>query len=160
MPRFDGKTEFVKAARARVADARALLDASKRQSAALSHTQGAKYIAGYAIECILKAYLVDSLGTNTLTEAVAELRGRERRAENPRLVPDLVSAAGHNLRLILSFTDLEAFTTPPFDIARDWGVCFQWQSSWRYVPKTPSLEDAESFVDSVEVVYNWIRSKM
>lgn len=160
MPRFDGKTEFVKAARARVADARALLDASKDQPTARSHTQGAKYIAGYAIECILKAYLINLLGTNTLAEAVAELRGRERRAENPRFVPDLSGAAGHNLRLILSFTDLEAFTAPSFDIARHWGVSFQWQSSWRYVPTTPSFEDAESFIDSVEIVYNWIRSKM
>jgi hypothetical protein len=112
MPQFDDKTEFVKAARARVADARALLDASRNQPPALSHTQGAKYIAGYAIECILKAYLINSLGTNTLTEAVAELRARERRAENPRLVPDLSGVAGHNLRLILSFTDLEAYNAP------------------------------------------------
>lgn len=160
MARYDGKSEFVKAANSRLNDARLLLDASKQAKPAERHTQGAKYLAGYAVECILKVYIIHAQDANTLVEAVQRLREREQKRPNPRAIPDLMGAPGHQLRTLLSLTDLEGHYEARSELGRAWNICLRWDSTWRYSPKQPPYEDAKEFVEAVETVYRWVKSKL
>jgi hypothetical protein len=64
MWQFDGKTDYIKAARMRLADAYELLEhpsspdppeADRLPDPGVRHLRGALYLAGYAIEFALKA---------------------------------------------------------------------------------------------------------
>ena len=61
------------------------------------------YLAGYAAECALKEYIISrEPGAESLSGVV-----RRRRARNES-TPDLISAAGHNLAILLTFSGLES----------------------------------------------------
>lgn len=160
MPRFDGKSELVKAAWNRLNDARSLLSASEGRRPSELRTQGSKYLAGYAVECILKVYIIHQQNTRTLREAVDTLRERERKRPEPRVVPDLLGVAGHNLENLVSWTDLESQFDARSEIGRAWNICMRWSSTWRYSPKQPTIEDARQFVDAVDRVYRWVKAKL
>ena len=64
MAEFDGVSEYLKAAGQRLQDAQQLLQPptllTNRSDAATRHARGAMYLAGYAIEFILKVYILRS----------------------------------------------------------------------------------------------------
>ena len=60
----------------------------------------------------------------------------------------LSGADGHNLRLLLSLTDIEDQLEADKDAKKDWAVCIRWKSTWRYDPTYVELEDAQEFVGS------------
>jgi hypothetical protein len=164
MARHDGKSDLIKAAVSRLQDAERLLEISsasqRKPKGEKSHTRGAMYLAGYAIECVLKVYIIQAQRANTLTEAVSKLRAVEQTRPNPRDIPDLNSTAGHRLSVLLGLTDLAKYVEQDTALRRDWNLSFQWQSTWRYDPHQPELEDAKEFVSAVRKVYNWIKAKI
>ena len=62
MPEHDGISEYLKAGLHRLRDAEELLQEPsiilKESGADTRHLRGAVYLAGYAVECVLKAYLI------------------------------------------------------------------------------------------------------
>src|SRR5258708_3272763 len=147
MPRYDGKSQFIKAARARLDDGFRLLE--RNEGARVIHTRGAMYLGGYALECALKVYIIQSERANTLTEAVDRLRQKERGRQERRRIPDLATAAGHRLSLLLALTNLEGQIEHGSTLWRQLQLSFQWQSNWRYDPTQPSEEDARTFLTAV-----------
>jgi len=71
---FDGKTELLRAGPKRLADAWELLEEPTRgpRDSGLHrrHLCGACYLAGYAVECILKVYIIGELGARRGTRVV------------------------------------------------------------------------------------------
>jgi hypothetical protein len=78
---YFGVTEQSKAAKHRWDDAQALLAAGR--------WRGAMYLAGYAVECLLKATLMRRFGCRQLAELEEELR---RRGTLPGAAPQMVDA--------------------------------------------------------------------
>ncbi len=110
MAEYDGLTQYRKSAGRRLRDAEELLQppsvALEEQGAKTRHLRGAIYLAGYAIECILKAYIISqSASAMSLADAI------EERRQAGEQMPNILGADGHNLRLLLSLTDLEGSLT-------------------------------------------------
>lgn len=112
------------------------------------------YLAGYAVECIVKAHLIsrhDPL--KTLAQVDAKLRKSE-----PDF-PNLLGAAGHSISILLRYTDLEAY----FDdqLRQAFGaISGGWNVDMRYNPRNPKRPEAESLVNKAEKIYNWVRARI
>src|SRR4051794_24734799 len=84
-----GRTEQFKASVARLEDAEALRDAKR--------WRGAMYLAGYGLECRLKAILMENYHVETLEELNKALKRR---------YPEFKESATHDLRLLFSFMNV------------------------------------------------------
>jgi hypothetical protein len=160
MPFRDTIRDYRRSAQRRLEDAQELLEPRtwepQRSDADQRHLRTAMYLAGYAVECLLKAYLIQQIGAQTLREAVALLnvrlqaRGREPVADISR------SAAGHRLIYILRYTDLTGY--PGYSEAL-WGRLAQWNSAWRYETDPVARSAAEAFIGDVQTAVNWLSAR-
>jgi HEPN domain len=125
------RSDFRRVAFQRLEDARTLLRAER--------TTGAFYLAGYAVECILKAMALSRAPTRKRDELAASFRGK----------------AGHsleNLKGIWAALGGEPFSR---DMARAFATVTAWSTDYRYVPGTIDYETAEEFVDACSNVIQW-----
>jgi len=112
------------------------------------------YLAGYVVECILKAYIISRVkGAQTLRAASAAMRQQGIDASG------LSSTKGHNIPVLLSLTDLEAVQLPE-DIKTSLGICSKWKSTWRYSPDPARPEDARAFVTSAEKIFEFVKNRI
>jgi hypothetical protein len=145
---FSKITEQRKAAFKRLRDAEALLDEkdgdwSKQKG---EHARGAMYIAGYAVECKLKAIAMEVNGCRDLEE----LRRRWRVTEQDIYTHGL-EALARRLPLYHRFrrsTVWRSFTTQ----------VNRWRPSWRYDPHDHLNGTAAQFIAAVRDVYNWLET--
>jgi hypothetical protein len=121
------------------------------------HLRGAMYLAGYAAECILKAYMIQYVGAQTLNAAV-ETINRRRQSKGLESVENIArSAAGHKIMYLLQLTDLPL--RPGYDQAL-WGRVGGWTSSWRYETERVQRDVAIEFVRNIEIAHSWVSSKL
>lgn len=134
-------TDFEQLAEERIADARALL-AAQRWSAAY-------YLAGYAIECALKACLAKRTQAGEFPPPVDVVR----KSYYTHDLTDLLKAAG-----LGPARDAKAQTDTAF--GKHWGSVTQWDEAARYALKT-QLE-AEQLLSAIDDptsgVLLWIRA--
>ena len=161
MPAFDGISQFHKAGIRRIADAKQLLEPptldAGRSDAGSRHLRAAVYLAGYGIEYVLKEYLISHTYpfVMTLTACV------EQRRANGQAIPDLRSAAGHDLSLLLDFTGLSTEVVANEEINGDWERYLRhWQSTWRYDPDPPDTLFARRFVKASERFHLWVSRRV
>ena len=157
MAEFDGLTEFVKSGQNRLRDAEKLLDAPTEakfeQGANTRHLRGAMYLAGYGVECLLKAYIISKRrGCTRLSEVVAGLQAEGKD------VRDICGHAGHDLAYLLTLTGLEA--RMPLSRREQMSICAKWRSSWRYNPVSARREDAEALVQASRSIVEWIKTQI
>ena len=138
---FQGLSEQARASRQRFEDARVLLNASRWRCS--------MYIAGYAVECLLKTKLMQIYECRTLSELDDVLHQRS------------VLAAGntvfiHQLEELLKLT-------PGYNRLRQNRQMFslfhdvnQWTPAWRYASDRVTRTEATDFMDTIEAVMNWI----
>ena len=105
MAEFDGVSEYHQSGLRRLRDAEELLQPPtllpNESGAETRHLRGAMYLAGYAVECALKEYLLAQ-------DSEVSLAGwLEKRRASDREAPNLLSAEGHDIALLISLTDLE-----------------------------------------------------
>ena len=102
------------------------------------------YLAGYSIECKLKARLMEMYNLDTLEQLEAEIERRlgERVSVFTHSIEVLFSLTGARERLLndpRSSTALQAYHR-----------CNTWKPSWRYKPDDGSEDDCNTFMDAVE----------
>ena len=155
MAEYDGISEYGKAAIHRLQDAAELIEYPTlepyRSDAAIRHLRGAMYLAGYAIEFRLKAYILQGLNVKTLEEAIRVAPGSKKET-----LQRLNSAEGHNLNLLVSLTDLGRQIAADPSTKKAWNICKTWKSTWRYDPTYADLEQAKKFFESVSYFYFWL----
>jgi hypothetical protein len=157
--RYDGVSDLRKAAPHRIQDARKLLEpvAGKSSDRDMRHLNAACYLAGYAVECILKVYLiaftVTRKGNTPLTwTETRKTRGWERK---------LAGARQHNLELLRSVTDLEGAMDSDTKIKAAWGVVIKnWDVALRYCGR-PQYDGqrADEVVEACDTVYQWVKKR-
>ena len=157
MTEFDGISEYIKSGVRRLRDAEELLQPPtlhpKEYGADTRHLRGAVYLAGYGIECLLKAYLISRQeNCSRLSEARDALRA------SGLLIRDICSAAGHDLRYLLSLTDLEARMDSKKQ--RQMSLSAKWSSSWRYDPRAVTRNDADTRIEAARSLVNWIYTQI
>jgi len=138
---FFGATEQSKAAKHRWDDGRALLAAGR--------WRGAMYLAGYAIECLLKATLMRRFGCRQLADLEEELRRR-----------GTLAGAGtvftHQLRTLLTLAGSLNRLRQNAAIWRRFNDANRWLPAWRYTADLADREEAEEFLTAVDAVRQWI----
>ena len=152
MAAFDGYSDLRRSGLQRLRDAEELLQQPSLQVAGEPrerHLQGAIYLSGYGVECLIKVYIILNITqTSRLSDARDQLQARDA------TVPDICSAAGHNLRRLLSLTDLEAHMGTSHRAAFD--LSAKWSSTLRYDPRIPKRQDAEDRVAAARTIVGWI----
>lgn len=141
--KYQGITEQTKAAVHRKMDAKALLSDGE------PHTRGAMYLAGYAIECKIKAKAMELHKCKSLDDLREKLDLQDESVYSHRLeslVNDLLPK-GTRDRLFQGRAKV-AFTSH----------VNQWLPEWRYDPTSPGLERATEFLEAVDVVWDWLEN--
>ena len=133
-----GRTELHRAANKRLRDAEVLLAAGRE------HAACATYIAGYAVECRLKAVALETFGCWTLTQLAAKWHVDER-----KVFVHGLEVLFKNLPCYNRFRNSEAWQ--PF--ARTVNL---WRPSWRYSASVVEVDTAQAFLEDVKSVLAWL----
>src|SRR5438128_1270014 len=130
---YHGRTDLLRASRKRLSDARTLLSAGRL------HSLGAAYMAGYAVECMIKAVAMEVYHCWTLQELAANLKIDER---------DIYT---HGLEILLRhLPSYNRFIRSDVGRLHFAARVVQWRVSWRYNPLNWETEKARLFIESCE----------
>ena len=162
--RYDGHTELLKAAPKRLRDAQELLEEPTRDQetsdAEYRHLCGAYYLAGYAVECALKAYIIallnarESSSVTRWSEAIALIRASDTPV-------DMSGARSHSLDRLLDAAQLEAQMTSDHEMKQNWAICRKWDYNERYRPEPMvNRRDVTEFVEACAASYTWVRNRL
>lgn len=119
--------DFQELARLRLDEARALIVAG--------HPAGAFYLAGYAIECALKAYIAKKTREHDFPPKPTTVRDYYSHD-----LGDLRKAAGLDARL-------QVDAPQGSDLDRNWGIVLLWKSDSRY--RTIAQQDAQDLYNAI-----------
>jgi HEPN domain-containing protein len=138
---YGGVSEVGKAAGHRLADAAALLGAGR--------WRGAMYLAGYAVECRLKAKLMKQYGCDNLYDLGAELERRGKLA----VAGDVYT---HALESLVLLTGRLPALRANRGLWRQFAVVNRWLPAWRYTADPGSRDAAADFVEAADDLVRWI----
>ncbi len=100
---------------------------------------GAVYLAGYVVELMLKALIVEGRPSTSRADAVAELKGM-----------------GHNLTRLTETYRREGGSRPPREVALALGLVGDaWDPAMRYNPRLVPASFANRFLKAVDAIYSW-----
>jgi len=142
---FYGVSEQGKAGKHRMDDARALLNATR--------WRGAMYIAGYAVECLLKMKLMRVHNCRHLRELEEELQRRGLLAAQTTIFT-------HQLELLLRLTSAIDRLRQNEEYWRLFNLVNRWVPAWRYTADLSNSDDAKDFVAAVEKLSQWIENNV
>ncbi|MCK4341445.1 MAG: hypothetical protein KAY37_06970 [Phycisphaerae bacterium] len=111
--------------------------------------RGAMYLLGYAVECSLKAKLMERFGTRTLHGL--EERLRERFGVETNLFT-------HNLGTLMELTSTEHRMGS--ELRRFWGVCRRWEVHWRYNPDPGHEHGCDEFFTACREVLRFVKNNV
>ena len=164
MAEYDGITHYLKAAVRRLEDAEELLSTPQvnatRSDALYRHTTGAVYLAGYAVECVLKAYILQRYNFPSVTEA------QKNASKALKSQFALINTSkGHDLGFLLKMTDLEARMENHDVLKSYWAICRKWSPVLRYDPtafasakgEDKSLAQAKETIRAIREFHDWVR---
>ncbi|MBC8228627.1 HEPN domain-containing protein [bacterium] len=142
---YTGVSEQAKASKHRLDDVRALFNTVR--------WRGAMYMAGYAVECLLKTKLMRIYGCRNLHELEDELQRRGILARRTTVFTHQLELL---LRLTQGFDRLRQNRTfwPQFNIVN------RWIPAWRYTADLSNRQDAEDFLEAVENLMRWIENNV
>ena len=136
LPQPPEARRYYRAAKQRYDDAELLLDAGR--------TTGAVYLAGYTVECILKALILASVASGVRRSLLGELRG----------------GRAHDIeRLGVLYRRYVRISTPR-SITRHLARVASWSTDLRYATGTLKRRDADEFIESVIAVTVWADARM
>jgi len=136
---FNGVTALRLAGLKRRNDARKLLESKDP-----NHARGAAYLAGYAIECKLKALALEVFRCWTLEQLAAKWDVSDRDVYSHGL-----EAFARRLPLWQRFRRGPAWKAFA-------GKVNAWRPSWRYDHRNWTVEEAQKFLRAVDDVYEWL----
>lgn len=142
---FYGVSEQGKAGKHRLDDARALLNAVR--------WRGAMYMAGYAVECLLKTKLMRMFDCRHLRELEDELHRRGTISAHTTIFT-------HQLEVLMRLTQGLDRLRANEPLWRHFNIVNRWVPAWRYASDLSKREDAEDFLEAVEKITHWIEMNL
>lgn len=136
LPRSREARLYYQAAKQRLEDARLLLQAGR--------TTGAVYLAGYTVECMLKALILDSVS----------------RSLGMRLLADFRGGRAHQIAWLESLYRRHAGLSLPRDVVRCLSRVDWWSTEMRYLPRAVRSDEAEEFMEAVVAIVQWANGRM
>jgi HEPN domain-containing protein len=143
--RYDGASELRRASKRRQEDAYALHTAGRHR--------GAMYVAGYAVECLLKAKLMQMFNCRTLEGLDDRLRQMGRLGTDTSLYT-------HQLVLLLRLTgrlDALQHNVPTW---RQFLLVNLWLPAWRYEPTNGNATEADRFLEATDAIIGWVENNV
>ncbi len=131
-PNIDAR-HFFRAAKERLNDAEHLLEFKP------ARTTGAIYLAGYAVECAMKALILNAEPKSRHGETLKYFRG----------------AKAHNFDWLRDELYKRSKTMFPEEIQESFEVLNFWGTDIRYVPKTFDADEAQDFLTATKIVLAW-----
>ena len=141
----NGVNELAIVSRQRLADAKILLNASR--------WRGAMYMAGYAVECLLKTKLMQIYDCNNLGELEDLLRQRS-------ILPAHRTVFTHQLEDLLRLTPGYSRLMRNPEMLSLFNKVNQWTPNWRYISKLTNRREATEFITSIERFIRWINNNL
>ena len=126
-------------------DARALLNAVR--------WRGSMYMAGYAVECLLKYRLMQIFECRHLRELEEELHRRGVLSEQKTVFT-------HQLEVLLRLTNGFDRLRQSEEHWRLFNMVNRWIPAWRYNSDLSNRDDAEDFLAAVEKIARWIENNV
>lgn len=161
---FDGYSELLKTAPKRLKDARELLESptfeADASDAGIRHLRTACYLAGYAVECILKVYgiMVLDARSGSHVQRWDEVI-KHWSAQAPPL--KLEGKHSHDLNKLRTAAGLEGEMDGDETAKQNWGICKKWDYNQRYNPRPlEQRQRAVEFVEACEALYLWVRPRI
>lgn len=139
---YQGVTEQAKASKHRREDAQTLHDGGR--------WRGAMYVAGYAVECLLKAKLMKQYGCHHLNDLEDELRRRG-------LMSEQATVYTHQLEHLLEWTQTIDRLRLSARLWRTFNLVNRWLPAWRYDTDPSNGDDCTAFLESVDTILHWIQ---
>ena len=141
----NGVSELAGASRQRLADAQALLNASR--------WRGAMYMAGYSVECLLKTKLLYIYDCKNLRALDDVLRQRS-------ILPAHATVFTHQLEDLLRLTPGYNRLIRNREMLPLFNKVNQWTPNWRYTSKSTHRREATEFMTSIESFMQWVNNNL
>lgn len=126
---------FIRAAEQRLEEAQFLVQND--------YTTASVYLAGYAVECMLKALILAS----------------EPQAHHPRTMKSFHGATAHNFEWLREqLRNRHVYLSD--QIAQPFGTINRWTTSLRYDPVVQKTSEAEAFMRASQEVILWIKERL
>jgi hypothetical protein len=138
-------SEQIKASQHRLDDAQALFDAGR--------WRGSMYMAGYSLECLLKAKLMQRFRCRTLDKLEEMLHARQ-------LLRAARSVYTHELEQLLQLLGAVDRLQANRTTYNYYKYANHWTPAWRYDVSLTLREDAAVFLDAVRELRTWIRNNI
>ncbi len=136
-PRDADARQFYRVAFHRLEDGRLILDELDRPAASL-------YLTGYAVECMLKALILEATSRNERSAVLAGFRG----------------AGAHDLHWLREGVVSRGVRIPP-EIAGELALAASgWSPELRYVPGPGDRKEAERYWVAAERVLRWANERI
>jgi len=143
--RHSGVSDQIKASRHRLDDAQALFEKGR--------WRGCMYLAGYSLECLLKAKLMQRFRCQTLEVLEQLLHSR-------RLLSRYRSLFTHDLERLLQLLEAKDRLRGSPKTYGAFSLANEWQPAWRYDADLGTEGRAEVFLEAVRSVHNWIQNNV
>ena len=111
---------------------------------AAGHGTGAVYLAGYAVECVMKALLLSATP----------------RAERAAVAASFKGAAGHDLDRLRERYNLAGGAWLPRDVADAYNGVTRWGTDLRYSPADTPPQKAAEFLRDVDAICRWADGRL
>lgn len=128
--------KFYRAAFQRLEDAQLLLDGERWHSAI--------YLAGYAVECMLKALILNAVSRKKQPKVETEFRGQK----------------AHDFEWLLRRHRRAKGPAPPREVNESLVFLSTWHSSLRYEPDSGDRIHAGQFVEHTRKVLEWADTRL
>jgi hypothetical protein len=127
---------FYRCAKQRYEEARILLKAEK--------PTGAVYLAGYGIECMLKALVLSVIPSIRADAILQSFRGNR----------------AHNYQWLRAQYLVNGGAALPREVNQCFTLVDQWSTDLRYMPGTIKAERADSFIGAARVIIHWADTRL
>jgi len=107
-------------------------------------TTGAMYLAGYGIECILKALILSVIPGNEGETTLRTFRGHR----------------GHDYEWLRSVYRRNRGPLPPREISRLFTFVDRWSTELRYTPGYVPEREAEQFMEAAHSILEWADGRL
>jgi HEPN domain-containing protein len=107
-------------------------------------TTGAVYLAGYSIECILKALILSVVPARNQAALLQSFRGNQ----------------AHDYEWLRYQYRLNGGARFPREINRDFTLVNDWSTDLRYTPRTLKEDEAEAFLAAAEAIVHWADGRL
>jgi hypothetical protein len=138
---YSGRTEQNKASQHRQVDAQKLREAKR--------WRGAMYLLGYAIECALKAKLMER---HDLWDLHALGEFLSARLHGP------VDVFTHSLHTLMNWSEAELRMDR--GTVQSWGIIRRWQVDWRYSPDQGNEVACGEFFEAAKAMLQFVRNSI